>query len=161
MIFVTVGTQFFDELIDEVDRLVGQGIIREDVLAQIGLNKRQPKHIQYVLFTEELAGYCRQANMIITHAGTGSLCECISLGKPFIAVANQTKAGNHQLEFLEHLSNVYDFCWVASPTELASALPHARPAVPRGESGIGQLAEDFRSFCKGPAIASPAPAARQ
>jgi UDP-N-acetylglucosamine transferase subunit ALG13 len=145
VILVTVGTQFFDELIDEVDRLVAKGVIKDQVWAQIGLAKRPPQHIEYAAFDRHLADRARDADLIITHAGTGCVCEFIALGRPMIAVANQTKAGNHQLEFLEQLSQVYDLCWVASPSELEAALPHARPARPFEESALAPLADDIRA----------------
>lgn len=144
MIVVTVGTQFFDGLVQEVDRLVATGVISEHVWAQIGLAGKTPQHLEYVAFDRGLIERARDATLIITHAGTGSLCEFITLGRPMIAVANQTKAGNHQIEFLEQLSKVYDFCWVASPADLAAALPHARPPTPLGTSSLGSLAEDLR-----------------
>lgn len=146
MILVTVGTQFFDELIVEIDRLAGAGLFNEPVFAQIGLTKYHPQHMEYVAFDRDLLDRARTASLIITHAGTGSVCECIELGRPFIAVANDTKAGNHQLEFLRHLSTIYDFCWTASPRDLASSLELARPAKSLGACGVGQLAEDVRQY---------------
>jgi UDP-N-acetylglucosamine transferase subunit ALG13 len=148
VIFVTVGTQYFDELIDEVDRLAGLGAFGQPVLAQIGLAKRTPKHIDYVTFDKNMLETARSADMIITHAGTGSLCEFIALGRPFIAVVNDTKAGNHQLEFLEHLSSLYDFCWICSPRDLEKCLRHARPATPLSKTAESMLAADIRAFLK-------------
>jgi beta-1,4-N-acetylglucosaminyltransferase len=148
VIFVTVGTQYFDELINEVDRLAAIGALGQPVLAQIGLAKRKPKNIDYVVFDRNMLETARTADMIITHAGTGSLCEFIALGKPFIAVVNDTKAGNHQLEFLEHLSSLYDFCWICSPCHLEQALPHARPATPLSKTAQSMLAEDIQAFLK-------------
>jgi len=144
VILVTVGTQFFDGLIDEVDRLVAAGVLTDHVWAQIGLAGKTPQHIEHVAFDRGLIDKARKADLIITHAGTGSLCEFIVLDRPMIAVANQTKAGNHQLEFLEQLSAVYDFCWVASPGELEAALPLARRPRPLGTSTLDSLAEDIR-----------------
>ncbi len=144
MILVTVGTQFFDGLVDEVDRLVAAGVITDHVWAQIGLAGKTPQHIEYVAFDRGLIDKAREADLIITHAGTGSLCEFLVLARPLIAVANQTKAGNHQLEFLEQLSEVYDFCWVASPSDLEAALPHARRPKPLGASSLESLAENIR-----------------
>lgn len=143
MILVTVGTQFFDELIDEVDRLVGAGVIRDNVWAQIGLAKRAPKHIEHVAFDRELSAKAKTADLIITHAGTGSVCEFVSLGRPMIAVVNPTKAGNHQLEFLEEMSQVYDLCWIASPQGLEAALKRARVPRPRIGSTVDCLASDI------------------
>lgn len=146
MILVTVGTQFFDELIEEVDRLAGEGVFQEPVLAQIGLSRHLPKHVDHVAFDRNLLETAAQASLVITHAGTGSLIEFLMLGKPFIAVVNDTKAGNHQLEFLEQLSTEYDFCWIDSPRKLAAALPEARPARPRHRRNTGGLAEDLRAW---------------
>lgn len=137
MILVTVGTQFFDPLVEEVDRLAGQGVIQDRVVAQIGLAHCIPQHIEHFAFDhnecDNIRHMASDANLIISHAGTGSLCELIDLGKPFIAVVNNTKAGNHQLEFCEYLATRYDFCWIDSPDKLASALPEARPATPIGQ----------------------------
>ncbi len=146
MILLTVGTQFFDDLIGEADRLAGEGIFTEPVLAQIGLSKTKPRHMRHVAFDPHLLDKAAKASLIITHAGTGSLCECISIGCPFIAVVNDTKAGNHQLEFLQHLSSLYDFCWIDSPRKLREALPHARPATSLGSPGVSRLAENIAEY---------------
>lgn len=152
MILVTVGTQYFDELIVEVDRLAGLGVFEQPVFAQIGLTDVVPKHIDYLAFDRNLYGRAAKADLIITHAGTGSLGECCALGKPFVAVVNRGKAGNHQLEFLESLSRLYDFCWIDRPGKLRAALPHARAAKPLGGDVLTPLAEDIRRFVKSPGM---------
>lgn len=146
MILVTVGTQFFDELIDEVDQLAARGVFSETVLAQIGLSLRQPRYLSHVAFDRNLLGTAAQASLIITHAGTGSLLEFITLGRPFIAVVNDTKADNHQLEFLRQLTEVYDFCWIDSPRKLQAALPYARPATRLEDTVSSHLADDIQAF---------------
>lgn len=144
MILVTVGTQYFDELIAEVDRLVRVGVITDRVYAQIGLCQMQPTHLDCVRFDRHLPNKMRDADLIITHAGTGSTIEAIQSGRPFIAVVNGGKAGDHQREFLQTLSTTHDFCWIESADELETALPMARPAVARGESSVQSLADDMR-----------------
>lgn len=143
MILVTVGTQFFDELIAEVDRLVECGVIRDRVYAQIGLCRSMPRHLDSVRFDRNLHDRMREAELIITHAGTGCVIEAIELGKPFIAVVNGGKAGDHQREFLEQLEATHDFCWIGSPAELEAALPAARPARAREANRIDQLCDDL------------------
>ncbi|HNQ23997.1 MAG TPA: glycosyltransferase [Phycisphaerae bacterium] len=144
MILVTVGTQFFDELIDQVDRLVATGKITDHVHAQIGLARRTPTHLEWVRFDRELMEKAKQADLVITHGGTGCVCELILLGRPMIAVANSTKSGNHQLEFLRKVGEACDLCWIASPRELEAALPHARAARPPRSSSVRNLAQDLR-----------------
>ncbi len=144
MILVTVGTAFFDELIEEVDRLAGKGVFECPVFAQIGGYKKKIEHIDScVAYDRDLLAHCREADLIITHAGTGSLCECIVLGKPFIAVVDVNKVGNHQLEFVKQLSSCYDFCWIESPSDLEQALSLGRPATPLEDPSLTNLARDI------------------
>ncbi len=145
MILVTVGTQFFDELIAEVDRLVGAGVIRDDVYAQIGLCETTPRHIEWVKFDRNLHDKMREADLIITHAGTGCVIEAVELRKPFIAVVNGGKAGDHQREFLKVLNTTHDFCWIDSPAGLTSALNEARPAKPLQGESIDRLCADLQN----------------
>ena len=161
MILVTVGTQFFDELIQEVDRLAGEGAFGEPVFAQIGQAIRLPRHVRHVRFDHDLVNKAREASLIISHAGTGLLCELIELGRPFVAVANQTKAGNHQLEFLRHLSTLYDFCWIDSPHYLQSALRHARPARPLHTHDPAQLGRNICAYLNSLLRATPSADTRQ
>ena len=148
MILVTVGTQYFDELIDAVDDLAGRGVLVQPVFGQIGLAKRTPRHMKYVAFDKDILSKAADADLIITHAGTGSLLEFISLGRPMIAVVNQGKAGNHQLEFVKALEGVCDFCWVDDPAKIESALADARlPKMTRPDL-LGELASDLDSLLK-------------
>jgi UDP-N-acetylglucosamine transferase subunit ALG13 len=144
VILVTVGTQFFDELIAEVDRLAGAGVVRDDVYAQIGLCATPPKHLDWVKFDRKLHDKMCEADLIITHAGTGCVIEAIELGKPFIAVVNGGKAGDHQREFLSVLETTHDFCWIESPDLLESALGKARPATAHRSGSIDRLCADLQ-----------------
>lgn len=150
MILVTVGTQFFDELIDVVDDLAGRGVLPQPVFAQIGLSKRIPRHARYVAFERDLLTKAAKADLIITHAGTGSLLEFIRLGRPMIAVVNPTKLDNHQLEFLQAMEAVCDFCWVETPAKLEAALPHARIPQMRGPDLCEALTSDLSRLLRTP-----------
>jgi len=145
LILVTVGTQFFDELIAEVDRLAASGAIRGTVLAQIGLCQLPLQHIDHVAFDRQLSEKMRQAELIITHAGTGSVIEAVESGRPFIAVVNDHKAGDHQREFMQVLETTHDFCWIGSPADLEAALPLARPARSLRPDSVETLAGDICS----------------
>lgn len=50
MIFVTLGSQKFqfDRLLKKLDELVEDGVIREEITAQIGASTYLPKHFPYV-----------------------------------------------------------------------------------------------------------------
>lgn len=154
MILVTVGTQFFDELIEVVDDLAARSVLKTPIFAQIGLSKIEPRFLDHVAFDRNLLQKAADANLIITHAGTGSLLEFIKLGRPMIAVVNPTKADNHQLEFLQALETVCDFCWVDSPSKLEAALPQVIAPRMRAGSLIDSLVTDMKTlFSTGKPIA--------
>jgi len=106
MIFVTVGTTYFDELVAEVDRLKRAGIIRDSVIAQIGAGKYIPTECEWLRYTGDIDAYFRDADLIIGHGGTGTVFDLLETGKPFIAVANRALKDDHQTEFLKAVSTL-------------------------------------------------------
>ena len=54
MIFVTTGSQKFqfNRLLQKIDLLIEEGMIREEVFAQIGVSDYQPKHYEYCRFLD-------------------------------------------------------------------------------------------------------------
>lgn len=111
MIFISTGSRKFqfDRLIKKVDELVGKGIITEDVFAQIAETTYIPKNIQYkrYLSPDEFKKYQTEADLIVTHAGTGALIGALKLGKQVIAVPRLAKykehSDDHQLQVAEAL----------------------------------------------------------
>ena len=71
MIFVTVGSQKFqfDRLLEKLDQLVEDGVIRDEIMAQIGVSQYVPKHFSYVPFMdrEEFARQVDACTVMITH----------------------------------------------------------------------------------------------
>ena len=57
MIFITLGSQKFqfNRLLEEVDKLIEQGIITEEVFAQIGYSDYKPKNYKY---NKSIINYC-------------------------------------------------------------------------------------------------------
>lgn len=86
MIFVTVGAQMpFDRLVRTVDqwaRNQGHG----EVFAQIGLTEYCPSNIQWTPFlsAEEFKQRYEAADVVVAHAGTGSIITALQLGKPIL-----------------------------------------------------------------------------
>jgi UDP-N-acetylglucosamine transferase subunit ALG13 len=77
----------FDRLVSAVDRwAAGSG--RRDVLAQIGEGTYQPSFIQFVRHLEPRAfrSTVKQADLLIAHAGMGSILTALEVGRPILVM---------------------------------------------------------------------------
>lgn len=99
MIFVCVGSREyqFDRLIKKMDVLVANDEIEDTVFAQIGKSNYTPKNFEYKRFLDynEFKEYQANADIIISHAGTGALIGALKLKKQVIAVPRLAKYGEH------------------------------------------------------------------
>lgn len=99
MIFVCLGTQIFqfDRLTKKLDELVEQGVVKNEIFAQIGAGEYLPKNYDYKKFIdkEEFELYQDKADLIISHGGTGALIGASKKGKNIIAVPRLAKFGEH------------------------------------------------------------------
>lgn len=114
-VFVTVGTTQFDKLIETV---ASEEVLQK--LKQLGYSKvtlqtgggdcvpvvseKIPglvlEHFQYKpSIKEDIAA----ADLVISHAGAGSVLESLGAGKPLLVVINDELMGNHQTELADQL----------------------------------------------------------
>lgn len=112
MVFITLGTQGnqFSRCLDMVEELIEKENPPYKFVAQVGNTKYNSQRIEildYVPETKfkELIG---QADVVISHAGSGAIFNAIKQGKKVIAVARLHKynemANDHQLELVHKLS---------------------------------------------------------
>ena len=107
MIFVTVGTheQPFNRLVEKMDSLVAEGVIREPVMIQTGYSTYEPKHcsFQKLLPYPEMERHIREARIIITHGGPASFISALQVGKIPIVVPRKSElnehVNDHQVDF--------------------------------------------------------------
>ena len=99
MIFITVGSQKFrfDRLLKTIDDLIEKGVITERVFAQTGCCEYIPKNYPYKAFLnrDEFSDYQEQADIVITHGGTGAIIGAVKKGKKVIAVPRRAEYGEH------------------------------------------------------------------
>ena len=98
VIFVTVGTQFpFDRLVGAVDAWAGR-TGRRDVLAQIGPSKLRPQFLEYREFFSptEFSGHFARAELVIAHAGMGSILNAMTQGKPILVMPRSASLSEHR-----------------------------------------------------------------
>ena len=112
MIFVTVGTheQPFNRLIQKVDELKRDGIIKEDVIMQIGFSTYEPKYCQWdkLISYKKMKENIDSSRIVITHGGPASFLMPLQVGKIPIVVPRQHQfnehVNNHQVEFAENVA---------------------------------------------------------
>lgn len=112
MIFVTVGSVMpFDRLIQCVDHWA-QRWPSIDVLAQIGAGTFLPRHCRYVreLVPEEYADVFSSAELIVAHAGMGTIIKAVELNKPAILMPRlgrlQETRNDHQSATLKRFGHL-------------------------------------------------------
>ena len=118
MIFVTLGSQKFqfDRLLRKIDELIDQGIITDEVFAQIGASGYIPHNFEYTRFMdrEEFSENIENASLVITHGGTGVIIGAVKKGKKVIAVPRLSKYGehvdDHQLQLLHQFDDLGIIC---------------------------------------------------
>lgn len=111
MILILLGTQDkpFNRLLEAVDKAINDGYIKEEVIAQIGFTKYKSKNIKTfeLIPKEEYENIIGRADLIITHAGVGSILTGLNKNKKVIAAARLKEYGehtnNHQLQILNEL----------------------------------------------------------
>lgn len=114
MILITVGSQKFqfNRLLQKVDELIDENVIKDEVFGQIGVSDYIPKNYEYVKFMpqEEFNKKMDEADLIITHAGTGVIVNAVKKGKKVIGVPRLKEYGehvdNHQIQLIKEFENL-------------------------------------------------------
>lgn len=160
MIFVCLGTQIFqmNRLLKELDRLIALGEIQEPVFAQTGKSDYVPQHFGYKAFItpDEYQKSVDEADMIITHGGTGAIVKALKAGKQTIAVPRLYKYGEHEND---HQLQIVDFFtdngYILKVSEMDELLPayrqmKAHPIEKRfvGDGHAIEIIDDFITKCE-------------
>ncbi len=99
MIFVTIGTQEpFDRLIKIVDELAID--LKQDIVAQVFNSSYEARNLTLIDFVnpKEFESLFKKAELIISHAGMGSIISALSIGKPIIVMPRKASLGEHRNE---------------------------------------------------------------
>lgn len=99
MIFVTVGTQLpFDRLVMAVDEWAKDKDI--EVFAQTGETSVKPKSIKHAEYLKpsEADKMFREATLIVSHAGVGSILSALKYKKPILILPRRASLGEHRNE---------------------------------------------------------------
>jgi beta-1,4-N-acetylglucosaminyltransferase len=99
-VFVTVGTTDFDELIESIDLIINDDI---EFTCQIAKGKYKPKNHTYFSFTDDIHPFYEKADVIITHAGAGSIYKLLEIGKKIIVCPNLFRKDKHQAQIAKYV----------------------------------------------------------
>ena len=157
MIFVSVGTQKFpfDRLLEAVDRCIAEGVIAEPGCAQTGTSNYEPIRYSYARFLDqvEYKKKMEEAEIVITHAGTGAIIGAVKDHKKVIAVPRYAKYGehvdNHQTQVLRAFEEMgyIEACYHTE--ELEQAIENARKKTYRHYvSNTGRFIADVDAYLK-------------
>lgn len=138
MILVLLGTQNndFHRLLQEVEKNIENGNINEEVIVQAGYTKYHSDIMKIFGMTskEELEKLVDKADLIITHAGVGSIEMSLEKGKKVIAVPRKKIYGehvnDHQKDIEEEFNKKGWLIGIDDVQELDNALHKIRNFIP-------------------------------
>lgn len=144
MIFATVGTQLpFDRLVSTLDQWASRNP-DEEGFVQLGQGNYRPANLEWArtvpveLFRSKL----KHCDLVLAHAGMGTIISAIEMGKPVIVMPRRAELGEHRndhqlatAERLRHLGGL----------EIAS-----------DREELIRLLDEFHAATRMPDLASPA-----
>ncbi|MBC5773721.1 glycosyl transferase family 28 [Pontibacter sp. KCTC 32443] len=110
MIFITVGTQEpFDRLIAAIDRIASR-FEQIDIIAQVAKSEYRARNIKTFPFCSppEFDALFLKADLIISHAGMGTIISAMEYEKPILVLPRSAKLGEHRNEHQLATAKAFD-----------------------------------------------------
>ena len=139
-VLVTVGTTKFDSLISFLDMALLRYKHVEPIF-QIGGGDYKPKNFDYFEFTPDINDYYVSADIVITHAGAGTIYKLLALNKKIFMVPNLERIDFHQMEIAEYMSSKGHAVWCRNFDDILCGLDDIE-----GISFLPYLKEEFIKF---------------
>lgn len=113
-VFVTVGTTQFDLLIETIlqDKNVLKTLVDclhiEKIILQTGTSRIPsyeplPIAVEHYPYKDSIENDIQQADLVISHAGAGTILQTLEAHKPLLVVVNEKLMNNHQLEIAHEM----------------------------------------------------------
>ncbi|MBT9777077.1 capsular biosynthesis protein CpsG [Clostridium sp. MCC353] len=140
LILVCVGASEYkmDRLLTIIDELCDEQILDgKQIVAQIGSTSYSPRNFKSfkLIGRDEFQTYIEQADLVITHAGTGSVIPPLKLGKKVIVFPRLKKykehLDDHQLELRDVFTNSGYTLSAENKEELLEALSSVPSFIPK------------------------------
>lgn len=155
MILVLLGTQnnSFHRLLEEIQKNIENGIIKDEVIVQKGYTKFESKSMKlYSQFPlDEMEKMIDKADLVITHGGVGSIITSIKKDKKVIAIPRLKKYGehvnDHQLDIIKSFNDLGYIIGLDGVEKLEEALKKVQEFEPiKYKSNTGNILEIVENF---------------
>lgn len=130
-VFVTVGSMLpFDRLVRAADDWAAAHH-EARVVAQIGDGSFRPRAMMFesMMAPSEYRQQCANADLIVSHAGMGTVITAAEVGRPLVVLPRRPDLGevtsNHQLATARWLADRPGIAVIESEAELAAAIDRA------------------------------------
>ncbi|AWL11248.1 N-acetylglucosaminyldiphosphodolichol N-acetylglucosaminyltransferase [Saliniradius amylolyticus] len=101
-VLVTVGTTTFNGLFRHIDNIAGQ-LPELEFVCQIANGDYEPRHCKWFRFSQNIENEYKQSDVVITHAGAGSVYQLLEMEKVLIVVPNLERKDQHQLDLARYV----------------------------------------------------------
>lgn len=156
MIFIIVGTQEpFDRMVEYIDQWSEKSGYH-DIYAQIAKSKYMPKNFKYIDFLppDIFDQKFKEADLIVSHAGMGSIISALQFAKPIIVIPRLAKKkehrNDHQLATANSFNKLGYVKSVYSKDQLFDALDkreYLKPVAPISKNASIELINTIMDFC--------------
>lgn len=127
---LTVGLERFpfDRLVRAADRAVEEGLVRGPAFGQIGTSAYTPRHFPFARFLpfDELRRRLQEADVVVCHAGVGTILLAQQLGKLPLVLPRRAAWGeqldDHQLDLALRLAPAGRLLLARTEEELGAQL---------------------------------------
>ena len=124
MIFATVGSIPFHRLVQAVDNYAASS--EHEVIIQSASKSFKSKNCKHQSYYANINKVMQTADIIISHAGVGTIYKILQLKKPAVIIPRRHALGehfdDHQWELSEHLKDSLPFVFLDNIDDLGKAI---------------------------------------
>lgn len=139
MILVTLGTQdkSFVRLLSALEDQINKGEIIEEIIVQSGFTQFDSEHMTLIPYfsQDELDTYRKNASLIITHGGVGSILDGLKYEKKIIGCARlkqyKEHINDHQVEICEQFSREGYILYTSNFNDISKLIQDAKQFIPK------------------------------
>lgn len=139
MIFVTLGTQdkSFKRLLKAIDKAIENKEIKDKVIVQAGYTKYKSDNMEIfdLCGPKQFNQYIKDANLVITHGGVGSILNALKQNKKVIAAPRLSQykehTNDHQKEIVKEFSKEGYILELENFSELGKLVKESKKFTPK------------------------------